>query len=257
MTKEMNKIKSDTNVSKSNIYEKINEMKKEIREHNFIMDKILPSNLGSSEYASIGQYYSLLRDLTIKYNLFFKWDVTEILNFEKNAFQISGKVPQHLSTVFCVATFVNIDNTEEVVEYTSIASGTDMADKGVSIASTMAFRNWFDKNFTPSYLNEGGEEEISETTEKTEEPKVPTYVPQEKKEEIIKEVVKETQPEDKDSDEVKAIIDNIMKVRELLGNPEWGGPTLAKLMNGEIDSVGLMEVELKVNNKLDSLMEAK
>lgn len=241
------------NVSEMNIYEKIDKIKEEIRQHEFIMDKVLPSNLGSSEYASIGQYYSLLHEKTLKYNLFFKWDVMEVLSFEKNIFHPVGKLPQHLHTVSCIATFINTDNTEEVVEYMSIASGSDVNDKGVSSASTLAFRNWFDKNFTPKYLNQGGEEEISEVSEKTEEPKVPTYIPQERKEEITKEVVQEVQKEDNNSDDVKKVIDNIMKVRELLGNENWGASTLDKLINGEITSVDLMEIELKVNNKLETL----
>ena len=39
-----------------------------------------------------------------------------------------------------------------------MAGGSDIADKAVSGASTLAFRNWIDKNFTPKYLNQGGEE---------------------------------------------------------------------------------------------------
>ena len=253
-----------------NIYEKINEMKKEIKGIDFVMDCVQATQLGGKEYPSIGQYYQTITDLSIKYNLLFTWEVKEICSIEKDMFKPVGKMPQHVTTVACVAKFYDIDHcatnndgedSTPTLSYVTYASGSDSCDKGTSSASSMAFRNWFDKNFSPSYLTIdefGGENnEVSETTEKTEEPKVPTYIPQEKKEEIVKEVVKETQPEDKDSDEVKAIIDNIMKVRELLGNPEWGGPTLAKLMNGEIDSVGLMEVELKVNNKLDSLMEVK
>lgn len=244
-------------IKSMNIYEKINNMKENIKEFKFTLDKMLPSNLGSGEYASIGQYYTVIRNESIKNNLFFKWEVTEITSFEKDIFRPAGKLPQHLHTVECVATFINIDNPEEVVEYITIAGGSDTLDKGVSGASTMAFRNWFDKNFSPSHLTEDIFGEDTETpldvTEKTTEPTVPTYIPADKKEELTKEVVKETQPEDSESDEVKAIIDNIMKVREITGNAEWGGPTLAKLMNGEIDSVGLMEIELKVNNKLETL----
>lgn len=247
-------IKENTkNISDMNIYEKINEMKREIRGHDFVMDKVLPSNLGSSEYASIGQYYSLLHEKTLKYNVFFKWDVMEELAFEKNIFQPAGKLPQHLHTVLCTATFVNIDNTEEVVEYMSIASGSDSIDKGVSSGSTLAFRNWFDKNFTPKYLNEGGEEEISEISEKSSEPKVPTYIPPERKEELTKEVTSEVQQVPSDEDDTKKVIDNIMKVRELSGNAEWGAATLQQLMSGTLSSADILEISLKVDNKLDSL----
>lgn len=248
MTKENTK-----NISDMNIYQKINEIKKEIRQHDFIMDKVLPSNLGSSEYASIGQYYSLLHEKTLKYNVFFKWDVMEELAFEKNIFQPTGKLPQHLHTVLCTATFVNIDNTEEVVEYMSIASGSDSIDKGVSSGSTLAFRNWFDKNFTPKYLNEGGEDEISEVSEKSIEPKIQTYIPPEKKEELTQEVVAEVQQTESDKDDVKEIIDKIMKVRELTVNADWGASTLQQLISGELSSADILEIGLKVDNKLDSL----
>ena len=250
MTKE-----NTNNISDMNIYQKINEIKKEIRQHDFIMDKVLPSNLGSSEYASIGQYYSLLHEKTLKYNVFFKWDVMEELAFEKNIFQPVGKLPQHLHTVLCTATFVNIDNTEEVVEYMSIASGSDSIDKGVSSGSTLAFRNWFDKNFTPKYLNEGGEEEISEFSEKSVEPKIPTYIPPEKKEELTQEVVAEVQKTESDKDDAKEVIDKIMKVRELTTNPDWGASTLDQLVKGELSSADILEISLKVDNKLDSLKE--
>ena len=236
-----------------NIYEKLNIIKKEIREHDFVMDKVLPNNLGSSEYASIGQYYSILRDKTLKYNLFFKWDVMEELSFEKNVFQPAGKLPQHLSTVACVATLINVDNPEEIVEYLTIASGSDSIDKGISGASTLAFRNWFDKNFTPKYLNQGGEEEVAETSEQTAEPKIPTYIPPEKKAELAKEVVAEKQVVDSNSDDIQNVINKIMEVRELSGKADWGASTLQQLIGGEITSENLMEIELKVDNKLDSL----
>ena len=245
--------KETKNINEMNIYEKINKMKEDIREHDFVMDKVLPSNLGSAEYASIAQYYTILQKTSIDYNVFFKWDVMEELDFERNIFQPTGKLPQHLHTVSCTATFINIDNPEEVVEYMSIASGSDTCDKGVSGASTLAFRNWFDKNFTPKYLNQGGEEIIAVDEEKTEEPKIPTYIPTERKEEMRKEVVKTMQQEDSGKDTMKEMIDNIMKVRELLGNDAWGATTLERLMSGNVSSADVLEIELKVNNKLDSL----
>ena len=39
--------------SSMTIYEKISEMTKEIREHDFILDCVNPGNLGGKEYASI------------------------------------------------------------------------------------------------------------------------------------------------------------------------------------------------------------
>ena len=235
-----------------NIYEKLNKIKEEIGEHTFILDKVLPSNLGSNEYASIAQYYQISQSKSIKYNVFFKWDVLEELGFERDVFKPTGKLPQHLCTVLCLATFINIDNIEEVVEITSIASGSDTLDKGISSASTLAFRNFFDKNFTPSYLNEGGEEVITGEEEKTEPPKIPTYIPTERKEEIKKEVVETKQHEESDDEDIKEVISKIMKVRELSGNDEWGKETLKALYSGEVTSADILAISLKVDTKLES-----
>lgn len=243
--------KETKNINEMNIYEKINKMKEDIREHDFVMDKVLPSNLGSAEYASIAQYYTILQKISIDYNVFFKWDVMEELDFERNIFQPTGKLPQHLHTVSCTATFINIDNPEEVVEYISIASGSDTCDKGVSGASTLAFRNWFDKNFTPKYLNQGGDEEVLNDEEKTEAPKIPAYIPPEKKEEIKEEVVN-TKQSTTDED-IKRVIDTIMKIRDMSNNPEYGKSTLNTIMTTEITAADLLSIELKLNNKLDEL----
>lgn len=263
---EINMAKKEINTKDMNIYQKINEIKKEIKSIDFIMDCVQATQLGGKEYPSIGQYYKAITDLSLKYNLLFMWEVLEVQSIEKDMFKPTGKMPQHVTTVKCRATFYDVDGytlnengndrTPELY-YDVFASGSDSCDKGTSAASSMAFRNWFDKNFAPKYLTIdefGGETtEISETVEKTEEPKIPTYIPQEKKEELTKEVVKETETEDKESDDVKKVIDNIMKVRELLGNENWGAPTLERLIKGEVTSVDLMEIELKVNNKLESL----
>ncbi len=245
--------KETKNIESMNIYEKINAIKGEIRKHDFILDKVLPSNLGSSEYASIAQYYTVLHDTIEKYNVFFKWDVMDELGFEKNVFQPVGKMAQHLYTVSCLATFINIDNPEEVVEYICIASGSDSLDKGISSASTLAFRNWFDKNFTPKYLDQGGEEVISGENEHTPEPKIPTYIPPEKKENMVKEMTSNEQTsEDKD---IKRVIDKIMEVRGLLQKDDWGAKTLESLINGNISAPELLSKELKIDNKLATLKE--
>ena len=243
--------KETKNINEMNIYEKINKMKEDIREHDFVMDKVLPSNLGSAEYASIAQYYTILQKTSIDYNVFFKWDVMEELDFERNVFQPTGKLPQHLHTVSCTATFINIDNPEEVVEYISIASGSDTCDKGVSGASTLAFRNWFDKNFTPKYLNQGGEEIIAVDEEKTEAPKIPTYIPPQKKEEIKEEVVSTKQ--NSDDEDIKRVIDKIMKIRDIGPKKDYGSSTLDAIMRGETNASDLLAIELKLDNKLDEL----
>ncbi len=198
----------------------------------------------------------------------FMWEVIEVNSIDKDMFKPVNKMPQHVSTVRCRATFVDCDTytiadgekTHDEVYYYCIASGSDTCDKGVSAASSMAFRNWFDKNFTPSYLTidefANVESEPSDASEQSAEPKIPTYIPPEKKEELTKEVTAEVQQEESDKDDVKEIINKIMKVRELTLNPEWGASTLQSLMTGELSSADILEIGLKVDNKLDSLKEA-
>ena len=263
------KVETNEEVKTMTIYEKIAKMTKEIREHDFVMDCANPSNLGGKEYASIGQYYNLLHNLCDKYRLLFKWEVMDLEEFEKEVFKPIGKMPSNVAIVGCKATFMDLDaiqlnkitgeesfgypDTMYTISYKSMAGGSDIADKSVSGASTLAFRNWFDKNFTPKYMNTIEEEIMESSEEKTEEPKIPTYIPTEKKDEIKKEVVNTIQQEDSDKDTIKEIIDNIMKVRELLGNDTWGATTLERLMSGNVSSADVLEIELKVNNKLDSL----
>ena len=263
------KVETNEEVKTMTIYEKIAKMTKEIREHDFVMDCVNPGNLGGKEYASIGQYYNILHNLCDKYRLLFKWEVMDLEEFEKEVFKPTGKMPSNVAIVGCKATFIDLDALQSnkitgeeslgyldaryTVSYQSMAGGSDIADKSVSGASTLAFRNWFDKNFTPKYMNSIDEEITESSEEKTEEPKIPTYLPTERKEEIKKEVVNTIQQEDSDKDTIKEIIDNIMKVRELLGNDAWGATTLERLMSGNVSSADVLEIELKVNNKLDSL----
>ena len=255
--------KMETN--KMNIYQKINAMKKDIKAMEFVMDCVQATNLGGKEYPSIGQYYRAINDLSMKYNLLFTWEVVDMNSIERGMFQPVNKMPQHVSTVRCKATFYDLDsckfenegwNSTPSIEYWSIASGSDTCDKGASAASSMAFRNWFDKNFAPSYLTVDDfntENSISDTSEQTAEPKVPTYIPPERKEELTKEVTSDVQQVPSDEDDTKKVIDNIMKVRELSGNAEWGAATLQQLMSGTLSSADILEISLKVDNKLDSL----
>ena len=240
---------------KVTIAKKINAMKKEIMEMDFCLDEAMPGNLGGREYASIGQYYKTINQLSDKYGLLFKWEVDFLENFEKEIFKPATGMPQHVATVRCQATFIDID-TGDCVEYSTIASGSDTCDKAVSGASALAFRNWFDKNFTPKHLVvdefSGLNEEVSESKEQT-APKVPTYIPPAKKEEITNKVVETVQHESSDDDDIKEVIGNIMKVRELSGNSEWGAKTLESLMSGEVSSADILEIDLKVKNKLESL----
>ena len=268
------KVETKEEVKTMTIYEKIAKMTKEIREHDFVLDAITPSNLGNREFASIGQYYNILHNLCDKYHLLFKWDVTNLEYFEKDVFKPTGKMPSNVAVVRCKATFIDIDavqydriigdenfgyaiNSIYSTEYTAMAGGSDIADKSVSGASTLAFRNWFDKNFTPKYMNTI-EEEITETSEeKTEPPKIPTYIPTERKEEIKKEVVETKQHEESDDEDIKEVISKIMKVRELSGNDEWGKETLKALYSGEVTSADILAISLKVDTKLESFEVSK
>lgn len=261
------KVETNEEIKTMTIYEKIAKMTKEIREHDFVMDCVNPGNLGGKEYASIGQYYNLLHNLCDKYRLLFKWEVVDLEEFEKEVFKPTGKMPSNVAIVGCKATFIDLDAIEQktitgeesfgyldtiyAISYKSMAGGSDIADKSVSGASTLAFRNWFDKNFTPKYMN-AIEEEITESSEeKTEAPKIPAYIPPQKKEEIKEEVVSTKQ--NSTDEDIKRVIDTIMKIRDISNNPGYGKSTLNTIMTTEISAADLLSIELKLNNKLDEL----
>lgn len=240
---------------KSNLAKKINDMKQEIMTMDFCLDEAMPGNLGGRDYASIGQYYKTINELSMKYGLLFTWEVKNVYPLERDLFKPATGMPQHVATVECKATFYDVEDGN-YIEYNTHASGSDICDKAISSASSLAFRNWFDKNFTPKHLVvdefTGLNTEVSESKEQT-APKVPTYIPPAKKEEITNKVVETVQHETSDEDDIKEVIDNIMKVRELSNNPEWGAKTLESLMSGEVSSADILEISLKVSNKLESL----
>lgn len=232
-----------------NVYQKINELRRTVREHQFVMDRELPTNLGGGEYASIGQYYDVIQDSCVRLGLDFSWEALEVTNFERGLFKPQGKPEQHVWTVKCLATFTDIE-TGETKTYTEIASGSDIADKGVSGASTLAFRNWFDKNFSPKSNDD--ENPISDEP-KTEVPKVPTYIPPEKKEAIKEKVVAEPQKQDSDVEKGQVIAERIMKIRDLLGNDSYGASVIAAILKENYTSADIMSWNLTTQNKLDSL----
>ena len=234
----------------SMLLHKINNFRQEIRNTEFIFDKELPNNLGGGEYYSIDQFYNAIQDTCLKVGLDFTFETTDLLQFDKELTKPSGKLPIHVATVKTVATFTDIA-TGYNKHYITIAQGSDTIDKAVASASSMAFRNWFYKNFTPKNMNE---EDVTETpSEKSTEPKVPVYVPETKKAEIKKEVVKQEQHEESDDEDIKAICENIMKVRDKIGDDNWGSSTLQKIMSGVCTSVDLMEIDLKVKNKMEKV----
>lgn len=239
------------------LLKKINNFRHEIRGIEFIYDKELPNNLGGGEYYSIDQFYNAIQETCLKVGLDFSFETTDLLQFDKELTKPSGKLPIHVATVRTVATFTDID-TGYTKRYITIAQGSDTIDKAVASASSMAFRNWFYKNFTPKNMNEE-ELEKEESVEKSTEPKVPVYVPESRKEEIKKEVVKQKQHEESDDEDVKTICENIMKIREVGkdkdGNDlsEYGAKTLEKIMSGTLTSADLLEIDLKVKNKMEKV----
>ena len=229
---------------------KINDLRKYIRSKEFILDKELPSNLGGGEYHSIGQYYDAIQDGCLKVGLDFSFETIEVLSFEKELVKPSGKLPIHVVTVKTRTVLTDID-TGESQTYFTIAQGSDTMDKAVSGAETMAFRQWFTKNFSPKGASD--EEDVVSEEPKSEAPKVPVYVPETKKEEIKKEVVKQVQQESSDDEDVKVIIDNIMAIREKTGDQEYGIKTLEKVMSGTLSSADLMEIDMKIKNKMEKV----
>lgn len=230
---------------------KIMEFRRKVREREFIFDKELPSNLGGGEYYSIDQFYNAIQEICLEVGLDFSFDVADVISFEKELVKPSGKLPIHVATVKTIATLTDID-TGSYKSYTTIAQGSDTIDKAISGASTLAFRQWFYKNFTPKNMNEE-EIEQEEKVEKSTAPKVPVYVPEQKKEEIKKEVVKQEQHEESDDEDVKAICENIMKIREHIGDEEYGAKTLEKIMSGKLTSTDLLEIDLKIKNKMEKV----
>lgn len=241
----------DCNDNVKSLNYKIMEFRKKVREREFIFDKELPSNLGGGEYYSIDQFYNAIQEICLEVGLDFSFDVVDVISFEKELVKPSGKLPIHVATVKTVATLTDID-TGSYKSYTTIAQGSDTIDKAISGASTLAFRQWFYKNFTPKNMNEE-EIEQEEKVEKSTAPKVPVYVPEQKKEEIKKEVVKQEQHEESDDEDVKAICENIMKIREHIGDEEYGAKTLEKIMSGKLTSTDLLEIDLKIKNKMEKV----
>lgn len=247
---------NDTVRLNSHLFAKINALRKYIRNYNFIYDEELPSNLGGGEYYSIGQLYDALQKGCLEVGLDFAYDVVEVISFDKELVKPSGKLPIHVATVKTRAVLTDI-TTGHSKEYNTIAQGSDTIDKAISGASTLAFRQWFTKNFSPKNAND--ENESVDETPKSEPPKTPVYVPETKKEEIKKDVVKQVQQEDSDDEDIKEICENIMKIRSF-GTDEkgkdlsnYGASTLEKLMSGTLSSADILEIDLKVKNKLEKV----
>lgn len=237
---------NDEKLCNISLLHKINEFRKKIRERKFTYDEVMPNNLGGKDYYSIDQFYNAVQDCAIEVGLDFTFNVTNVIAFDKELVKPSGSSPKHVATVETKAILTDIDTGKEKI-YTMIAQGSDTIDKAVTSASSIAFRNWFYKNFTPKEMKE---EELDDTPEEQSKPKVPVYIPESKKEEIKKEVVQQIQHEDSDDEDIKAVCENIMKIRDLTGDDTYGTPTLNKLMSGTLSSADILEIDLKVKQKL-------
>lgn len=244
-------------VADARLHHKIQELRKKIRSTEFILDKELPSNLGSGEYHSIKQYYNALQSYCIDVGLDFKFETLNLISFDKDCTKPSNGLPIHVATIQARATLKDID-TGAKEEYYIIGQGSDTIDKAVSGAETMAFRHWFTKNFTPK--NADDEDLVVNEEPKSVEPKVPVYIPENKKEEIKKEVVEQKQQESSDDEDIKAICENIMKIRAIGGVDEkgkdlsvYGESTMQKLLSGKLSSADILEIDLKVKQKLEKV----
>ena len=225
---------------------KINEFRKKVRDWKFVFDGDLPKNLGGYDYYKVSQFYDAIQELALEVGLDFTFETTKLLQFDKELTKPSNGLPIHVATVETIATFTDIDTGCEK-RYITIDQGSDTIDKAVACASSMAFRHWFSKNFTPKNMDE---EELDDVKEEQSKPKVPVYVPEKKKEEIKKEVVKQVQQENSDDEDIKAICENIMKIREYPGYEKYGDKALPKLMSGNLSSADILEMDLKVKQKL-------
>lgn len=237
---------NDEKLCNISLLHKINEFRKKIRERKFTYDEVMPNNLGGKDYYSIDQFYNAVQDCAIEVGLDFTFNVTNVIAFDKELVKPSGSSPKHVATVETKAILTDIDTGKEKV-YTMIAQGSDTIDKAVTSASSIAFRNWFYKNFTPKEMKEEALDDIPEEQSK---PKVPIYIPENKKEEIKKEVVQQKQQEEIDDEDIKAICENIMKVRDLTGNATWGEKAITALMSGVLEDADVLQIDLEVKNEL-------
>jgi hypothetical protein len=242
---------------KALLLQKITKFREKMRKRNFILDKELPKNLGGGEIYSIDQIYQAVQDVSLECGLDFSFETTEMTQFDLAAFKPMTGAPNHIATVKSVITFADIDTGCEKT-YTMVSQGSDSIDKAVNSASTMAFRNWFTKNFTHNMIN-GEEIKYGDginndvvTDEVKSQPKTRTFIPAEKKQEIVKEITSEpvNNASDKDFDEVT---DLIMELRELSGNAKACEKTMNAMLDGSISDIDLMNAKLKLQNAIADL----
>lgn len=272
--KELNeKIESGVNAQYPDIdyvslLRKIRDFRGMIREKNFVLDKELPKNLGNGEIYSIDQIYQAVQETCMAVGLDFSFEVIELERFDLGAFKPMTGAPQNVATVKCKITFQDID-TGCKKEYYMISQGSDSIDKSVNGASSYAFRNWFNKNFTPCIVNgepisfgdgENDSTNSNFSVDSVEEapksaPKTTTFVPADKKEAIVKEITatnSETVKEEKTSD-IDKLTNLIYEYRELSGNENAGANKLDAIINKSYTDMDLLKWTLDFENAVNDL----
>ena len=249
-------VKQEKNVNDNEILsncakllQKINKFRSLVQNRKFVLDKAMTNNLGGEEYHSIGQYYNTVQELCIECGLDFSFNVVDEIRFERNIITPATGSPRHLSTVRCEISLSDID-TGETKYYTMIASGNDSIDKGVSGASTLAFRNWFKFNFSPKCEFDWDDPSDATENEISNEPKVPTYLPENAKKEIMQKITSEEQHEDSDKELIDYLIKSIYAIREYTKDDTYGKNVLAKLTTGNPTSVELLSYKVAIQDRL-------
>lgn len=253
---EVEEVKQEKNVNDNErlsnyakLLQKINKFRSLVQNRKFVLDKAMTNNLGGEEYHSIGQYYNTVQELCIECGLDFSFNVVDEIRFERNIITPATGSPRHLSTVRCEISLSDID-TGETKYYTMIASGNDSIDKGVSGASTLAFRNWFKFNFSPKCEFDWDDPSDATENEISNEPKVPTYLPENAKKEIMQKITSEEQHEDSDKELIDYLIKSIYAIREYTKDDTYGKNVLAKLTTGNPTSVELLSYKVTIQDRL-------
>lgn len=256
------------NGDKPRLLQKINKFREEIRKRNFVLDKELPKNLGSGEIYSIDQIYQAVQETALNVGLDFSFEVIDLERLDLGAFKPVTGAPQNIATIRCRVTFTDIDTGEEKI-YTMLSQGSDSIDKSVNGASSYAFRNWFNKNFTPCIINgekikfdEGASDfsvDAMESEEPKSTPKVPTFIPPEKKEEIVKELTESNSEQvvEEKTEDVDKLTNLIYEYRELSGNDEAGANKLEAIINKTYTDVDLLKWTLSFENAVNDLKKGK
>lgn len=262
MIKSMNEQKGDSdttpmNVSVSstnNLFKKINKFREEVRKRNFILDKVMPNQLGGGEYYSSGQILDAIQDISLNVGLDFTFEIADVVRFDLDAFKPATGAPQHVATVACIISLTDID-TGDTKTYYEIAQGSDAVDKAVTSAGSMALRNWFNKNFTPKVINgspivygENNQFDIDgDVSNNKTQVKTPTFVPPEKKEEIKTKIITEEPPKSTENNE---IVDLVNKLRTKMNDETIGQNILDTLNKNGYTDLEIMKIKLKLQNKL-------